>query len=282
MFDEDNTFENDIQISDNIIGGVNPTKQQYQKFKNINKKEKTNTFTKIIEEKAKSETERIRKEAKAKEQKIKKINLLKSIDINKNITTLHNYYDILEKLDDFLYQDIDFFNILESKIDQLLPFENPLYEQLDTDIKKSSSIFDDTRAKFNTLERNLNKYNSKFGISKNNEKNFETMLSKFKNIVNDEKIKELIGKINTVEDHFFTLQNNKLNSINKNKNTYLLNDNEIIEKFNSVFLSEVFKNDENNIPETTQQFIEEYIGLNNLTNDFYIVIDFHCMFCLIV
>ena len=264
MFDEDNTFENDIQISDNIIGGVNPMKQQYQKFRDINKKEKI--------EKAKAESERKRREAEEAEAERKKgeanvekilreaelekilrikkqkINLLNAIDINNDETTLKDYYDILEKLDDFLYKDIDFFNILESKIDQLLPFENPLYEQLDTNIKKSSSIFDDTIAKFNTLETNLNKYNSKFGILKNNEKNFETMLNKFKNINNDEKIKELIGKINTVKDHFSTLQNNKLNSINKDKNTYLLNDDEIIEKFNSVFLSEVFKNNVNNIP----------------------------------
>ena len=291
MFDEDNTFENDIQISDNIIGGVNPMKQQYQKFRDINKKEKI--------EKAKAESERKRREAEEAEAERKKgeanvekilreaelekilrikkqkINLLNAIDINNDETTLKDYYDILEKLDDFLYKDIDFFNILESKIDQLLPFENPLYEQLDTNIKKSSSIFDDTIAKFNTLETNLNKYNSKFGILKNNEKNFETMLNKFKNINNDEKIKELIGKINTVKDHFSTLQNNKLNSINKDKNTYLLNDDEIIEKFNSVFLSEVFKNNVNNIPETTKQFIKDYIGLNNLTNDFYKVIDFY-------
>ena len=57
---------------------------------------------------------------------------------------------------------------------------------------------------------------------------------------------------------------------------YLFNNKDIVEKFNSVFLSEVFKNNANNIPVTTQQFIKDYIGLNNLTNNFLRNIDkFH-------
>ena len=64
MFHEDNTFENDIQISDNIIGGVNPMKQQYQKFRDINKKEKI--------EKAKAESERKGREAEEAEAERKK------------------------------------------------------------------------------------------------------------------------------------------------------------------------------------------------------------------
>ena len=280
MFDEDNTFENDIQISDNIIGGVNPMKQQYQKFRDINKKEKI--------EKTKAESERKRREAeeaeaerkigKANVEKIlreaelekklreaelrvkkQKINLLNAININNDKTTLKDYYDILEKLDVFLYKDIDFFNVLKSKIDQLLQYEEVSYNQIIRDY----SIF--AISKSFSLNRYLNNYNSKFGIKKNNNR-FKAILNKFNNF-DDEKINEWNNKIDMLDYHV---------SLTKYYNdAYLFNNKDIIEKFNSVFLSEVFKNNANNIPEITQQFIKDYIGLNNLTNNFYKVINFY-------
>ena len=280
MFDEDNTFENDIQISDNIIGGVNPTKQQYQKFRDINKKEKI--------EKAKAESERKRREAEEAEaerkkgeanvekilreaelekisrvekQKVKKqkINLLNAIDINNYGTTLKDYYDILEKLDDFLYKDIDFFNLLKPKIDQLLQYEKDSYNKIIRDY----SIF--TISKSFSLPTYLKNYNRKFGIKKNNNR-FKDILNKFNNFDN-EKINEWNNKIDMLDYHVsLTMYYN---------DAYLFNNKDIVEKFNSVFLSEVFKNNANNIPVTTQQFIKDYIGLNNLTNNFYKDIDLY-------
>ena len=280
MFDEDNTFENDIQISDNIIGGVNPMKQQYQKFRDINKKEKI--------EKAKAESERKRREAEEAEaerkkgeanvekilreaelekisrvekQKVKKqkINLLNAIDINNYGTTLKDYYDILEKLDDFLYKDIDFFNLLKPKIDQLLQYEKDSYNKIIRDY----SIF--TISKSFSLPTYLKNYNRKFGIKKNNNR-FKDILNKFNNFDN-EKINEWNNKIDMLDYHVsLTMYYN---------DAYLFNNKDIVEKFNSVFLSEVFKNNANNIPVTTQQFIKDYIGLNNLTNNFYKDIDLY-------
>ena len=280
MFDEDNTFDNDIQISDNIIGGVNPMKQQYQKFRDINKKEKI--------EKAKAESERKRREAEEAEaerkkgeanvekilreaelekisrvekQKVKKqkINLLNAIDINNYGTTLKDYYDILEKLDDFLYKDIDFFNLLKPKIDQLLQYEKDSYNKIIRDY----SIF--TISKSFSLPTYLKNYNRKFGIKKNNNR-FKDILNKFNNFDN-EKINEWNNKIDMLDYHVsLTMYYN---------DAYLFNNKDIVEKFNSVFLSEVFKNNANNIPVTTQQFIKDYIGLNNLTNNFYKDIDLY-------
>lgn len=241
MFDEDNTFENDIQISDNTIGGKKTSKEE--------------------DRRRKEQKEKLRKiENELREEKRKqKINLLNAIDINNNETTLKDYYDILENLDYTFYQDNDFFILLKPKIDQLLQYEEVSYNQIIRDY----SVF--TISKSFSLPRYLNNYNRKFGIKKNNNR-FKAILNKFNNFDN-EKINEWNNKIDMLDYHIsLTMYYN---------DAYLFNDKDIIEKFNSVFLSEVFKNNANNIPETTQQFIKDYIDLNNLTNNFYKVIDLY-------
>ena len=226
MFDEDNTFDNDVQIPNNTIGGKKTSKEEDRRRKE--QKEKLRKLENIL---------RVKKQ---------KINLLNAININNDETTLQNYYDILENLDNFLYKDIDFFNVLKSKIDQLLQYKEVSYN-------------------FINLTTYLKNYNSKFGIKKNNNR-FKAILNKFNNFDN-EKINEWNNKIDMLDYHIsLTMYYN---------DAYLFNNKDIIEKFNSVFLSEVFKNNANNIPETTQQFIKDYIGLNNLTNNFYKVIDLY-------
>lgn len=241
MFDEDNTFENDIQISDNTIGGKKTSKEE--------------------DRRRKEQKEKLRKiENELREEKRKqKINLLNAININNDVTTLKDYYDILENLDYTFYQDIDFFKLLKPKIDQLLQYEEVSYNKIIRDY----SVF--TISKSFSLPRYLNNYNLKFGIKKNNNR-FKAILNKFNNFDN-EKINEWNNKIDMLDYHV---------SLTKYYNdAYLFNDKDIVEKFNSVFLSEVFKNNANNIPVTTQQFIKDYIDLNNLTNNFYKVIDLY-------
>lgn len=276
MFDEDINFEDNFQEYDSIFGGVNPIKQQYQKTKDINKKEKIEkTIEATIEEKEKE-----RKKAKLEEKKIikvriaeeeirqkrkEKINLLNTIDIKNDNTTIQNYYDILENLYDFLYQDNEFYNVLKTKINKLLQYEEILYNE----IKKNSSIFNENQNKFDVLNEDLKKYNNKFGIIKNDDK-FKTIINKF--IKNDkEKINEWINKIDIIKNH--------ISLIPYDENTYLFNNEDILKKFDNVFLSEVFLNNEDNITKTIDQidqnFIKNYIDLNNLTNDFYNVIDLY-------
>ena len=125
MFDEDNTFDNDVQIPNNTIGGKKTSKEEDRRRKE--QKEKLRKLENIL---------RVKKQ---------KINLLNAININNDETTLQNYYDILENLDNFLYKDIDFFNVLKSKIDQLLQYEEVSYNQIIRDysvftISKSFSL----------------------------------------------------------------------------------------------------------------------------------------------